>query len=148
MAHHNIYEVSFDPIPIGDRFDDCALQVEHGWFIGQIAEATRDQEGNDRSNAIQALMYAPRGYCVRADEHGEYIIVTSKEEFFRPMWERFCKEMESTVSLQKYMNYRKDYDKYGTYIYADGELMCFAEFISGCAVNEKYYLGGIVSYKC
>lgn len=150
MSHAKIIEVSPFPIPAEDRMDNCTIECCNTWFIGTIADYLSDAP-LDRDTAIEEMTQVARAsrnqsYEIGQDTHGKYILVKSKEEYFRPMWERFKREWESSVSLEKFMSYRGEDDKFDDYIYADGELMVFPEFIRGCAVGEPYYIGGIVGY--
>lgn len=150
MSFANIIETSLFPIPAEDRMVNATIETTNDWFIGEIADYLSDTP-LDRDETINQMALIARtahhqAYEIGEDAHGKYILVNSKEEFFRPMWERFKQEMENTISLDKFMSYRGEDDKFSDYIYADGEMMTFAQFIRSCVINEPYYLGGIVSY--
>ena len=152
MAHNYIYEVSYFPIHPGERSDAASVEISNRWFIGQRADRVTDVRDRDYAIlALEQLEKAGRGISIREDENGKYLLVTSKENFFRPMWERFKKEMDSTVSLEKYMAYAKDDETHDVpYIFMDGVLDHLAAFVRSneCAENTPYYLGGVVDYHC
>lgn len=151
MAHNSIYEVSYFPIHPGERIDAATIECCNRWFIGERAEYVNDVSDRDYPIlALAELEKAGRGISIREDENGnKYLLVTNKEDFFRPLWERFKREMASTVSLEKYMAYTKDDETHDVpYIYMDDVLEPLSAFIRECAVNNPYYLGGIVDYHC
>lgn len=150
MSYANIIEISLFPIPAEERMSNSSIECTNDWFIGEIADYLCDTP-IDRDETINQMALIARtahrqSYEIGEDAHGRYILVKNKEGFFRPMWERFKQKMESTVSLDKFMSYRGEDDKFSDYIYADGELMVFPEFIRVCVVGEPYYIGGIVAF--
>ena len=147
MSHSNIIEVSLFPISPEDFMDESTIGATQPWFIGQVADYFQDDATRDgQLYLLLAESDRRNGWEIQADANGEFIIVHSKEDYFRPAWEYFKKQMESTVSLEKFMSYRGEDDKTGLYVYADGELMTFAEFVRGCVVGEPYYIGGVLDY--
>lgn len=144
MSHANIHELSLFSIKPHLFMDEHIIEVTNGWFIGEIAGYIYEV---DRDEAIQELAQFARGFVIGEDEHGKYLLVTSKKEYFRPLWERFQKKMESTISLEKYMAYDGDDEETGNYIYYDCELVPMSRFIRNlCLEGVRYYLGGIVGY--
>lgn len=151
MAHNYIYEVSYFPFHPGERADAATVEISNKWFVGERADCVADVSDQDYAIlSLSELEKAGRGISIREDENeNKYLLVTSKEYFFRPMWERFKKEMESTISLEKYMAYSKDDETHDVpYIYMDDVITTLAAFVRECAVNTPYYLGGIVDYHC
>ena len=143
MAHANIYQVSLFPILPEDIMDQETIFATNDWFIGEIADYIDDV---DRESALTERSQFARGFQIQENNDGKYIIVTSKEDYFRPIWEMFCKKMHSTIGLEEFMGYRSEDNNFGDYIYADGELMTFSQFIRSCVVNEPYYIGGVIGY--
>ena len=150
MSIASIIEVSTSPIAAQDRIDNTTIECCNDWFIGTIADYICDSP-LDRETSIAQMELVARtsrhqSYEIGEDANGKFICVKSKEDFFRPLWEAFKKNMESNISLKQFMGYRSEDDKFGDYIYVDEELMVFPEFVRGCVVGEPYYIGGIVSY--
>lgn len=150
MSFASIIEVSLFPIPKEDFMEESTIWATNPNFVGDIAdyirESTLDRDTSIREMANNASTSLHQSYEIGEDAHGKFILVKSKADFFRPLWEAFKKNMESTISLDKFISYRGEDDKFGDYIFADGELMVFPEFIRRCVVGEPYYIGGIVDY--
>ena len=96
-----------------------------------------------------------KGISFDKDNNGEYLIVTSKKEYFTPAYENFIKALDKIgrPTIKEFVNgidlwYLKNANenKFGFYVDADGELMTFDTFIRKCVTNEKYYIGGTLDY--
>lgn len=152
-----IYQVSLDPIPSDEYISESDFW--DSWFLGRVAEYV---DGNvDRNKEIDILKSSleSAGLSFGEDEHGDWLIVNSKEGYFRQAFEKFKEQLEilSNYSLEDFSSacffdmfaLNKYYDdKQSVYISADGELMTLDTFIRRCLVGEKYYIGGVVGYKC
>ena len=149
--HSRIFQVSMNPINKREYIYEGDY-YEH-WFTREIADYVSDH--CNREEDIKWLTDDARGYLVNKDDDGEYLVVTNKEEYFAPAYEKFMKALNEigNPTLEEFTNgidlwYLKDAaeDKFGFYVDADGELMTFDAFIRGCVTNEKYYIGGTVDY--
>lgn len=149
--HSRIFQVSMEPIKESDYM--CEADYYDHWFTKEWADYVSDE--CDRDASIEWLKDCAKGYTVSKDDNGDYFVVTNKEEHFEDAYNAFIdalnelgkptlKEFANGFSLYSLRNAYED--KGGFYIDADGELMTFDEFIRGCAVNEKYYLGSVLDY--
>lgn len=152
--HSRIFQVSMEPINEHEYITESDY-YEH-WFTREIADYVN--ECTDRHSDIEwlAACYKEKGISFDSDENGEYFIVTSREKYFEDKFNKF-KEAISKVekcSLEDFskgllnMWFVKDAyeEKFAFYVDADGEVMTFDSFVRGCAVNEKYYIGGTMDY--
>ena len=118
-------------------------------------------DGNvDRNKEIDILKSSleSAGLSFGEDEHGAWLIVNSKEEYFKAAFEKFKEQLAklanyslkdfSGVALDMYYLNKYYDDKQSVYFSADGEPMTLDTFIRRCLADEKYYIGGVVGYKC
>lgn len=149
--HSRIFQVSMNPINKGEYI--CEGDYYEHWFTREIADYVSDDCSRDGS--IDWLGGDARGYIIGKDDNGEYLIITSKEEYFANAYENFMNELNKIgkPTLKEFVNgidlwYLKNAneDRFGFYIDADGELMTFDAFVRRCIINEKYYIGGVVDY--
>lgn len=150
-----IYQLSLEPIPSDEYVSESDFW--DAWFLGRVAEYV---DGDvDRNKEIDLLKSSLEnaGFSFGEDEHGDWLIVNSKEEYFKKAFEKFKEQLTklANYSLEDFsgasldMYYLNQYydDKLGEYISADDELMTLDNFIRKCLVGEKYYIGGVVGYK-
>lgn len=150
--HSRTFQVSERPIEKEDYITEDNYAYEH-WFIESIADYV--SADCNRDDDIKWLKDCTPGFTLGKDENGEYFIINSKEEYFKPAFEGFKKALEKLhdISIEQFMEYVDIYglnsyyeDKYGFYIDIDDELQTLDEFVRGCDNGEKYYIGGTVDY--
>lgn len=151
FMHSRIFQVSMRPIEKADYIRENDY-YEH-WFTREIADYV--SEDCDRDAGIEWLKECSRGYEIGKDIKGEYLIVTSKENYFKDAFERFQKAFNeiSKTTFYDFVNginlwnlNDANEDKFGFYVDADGELMTFDSFVRGCVCNEKYYIGNVLDF--
>ena len=149
--HSRIFQMSLEPIETNDYITESDY-CDH-WFVREWADYVSDD--CNRNEDIEWLKESSKGISFDKDNNGEYLIVTSKKEYFIPAYENFIKALDKIgrPTIKEFVNgidlwYLKNAneDKFGFYVDADGELMTFDTFIRKCVTNEKYYIGGTVDY--
>lgn len=152
--HSRIIQASKEPIEKEDYITEDNYIYEH-WFLNSVA----DYVSNDcnRDEDIKWLKDCTPGFTFDRDKNGEYFIINSKEEYFKPAFEGFKRALEElhNIPLEKFIRYVDIYglnsyydDKHGFYIDIDDELLTLDEFVRYCDNGNKYYIGGTVDYHC
>ena len=142
MTHSSIIEVGLFPIEEQDRISQKTIFATNSWFVGEVADYLDDAH---RDDVIELLSKTAKGFIISEDACGKFIQVTDKKAYFTPQWEAFQQKNHASIPLEAFMGLR-GLDESDIYIYADGELMTFDEFIRGSVGAEPYYIGGIVDY--
>lgn len=151
-----IYQVSLEPIPDDEYITESDFW--DSWFLERVAEHVNGDVDRNKEIDILKSSLESAGLSFGEDEHGAWLIVNSKAEYFKAAFEKFKKQLEilSNFSLEDFssvssldMYYLNKYydDKQSVYISADGEMMTLDTFIRRGLVGEKYYIGGVVGYK-
>ena len=152
--HSRIFQVSLNPIK------KCNYITENNywehWFLDSIADYVVDS--NDREYDIEWLKKCVAGCVFGSDDNGDYIIATSRTEYFAEKFEEFRRLLNAAqnyniedfaTGIAEMYGIQSAYeDKFGFYVDADGELMTFDCFVRLCEVGEKYYIGGTLDYHC
>ena len=153
--HSRIFQVSTTPISEDDYITESDYW-DH-WFTRSIADYVN--ENTERYDDIQWLIdcYFIRGIEFGTDDCGEYMIVKSKEKYFQNAFNRFQELLDKikTYNLEDFIegisemwSLKNEYEeKFGFYIESEENgLTTIDDFIRGCNVNEKYYIGGTIDY--
>lgn len=152
--HSRIFQISMEPI----KKHEYIMESDYWdhWFTREIADYVNGD--TDRDYDVQWLKncYNENGMEFGTDENGEYLVIISREKYFKNKFDKFKEAINKVkdCSLEDFakglsdMWYVKDVyeDKFGFYVDADGELINLDSFVRGCAVNEKYYIGGTMDY--
>lgn len=152
--HSRIFQVSLNPISDLDYITESDYW-DH-WFTNSVADYVNGD--CDRNNDIKWLTKCAKGYTIGSDENGEYLIITSKTEYFSLAFKYF-KETLDKIKDYTVENFAQGFhemwslknayeEKFGFYVDADGELLSFDSFVRLCAEGEKYYIGGTIDYHC
>ena len=167
--HSRIFQLSTEPIHTSDYISEYHYDCEH-WFF-DIADYVCSHRA-ERNSDIEWLKQCYKGITFGTDEHGEYLIVENKAEYFQPKFDKF-----KTVLVENFQNctleqFIKGYnqalfmlndahnDKYGFYADVSGkinmwdneicnidsELYTFDGFVRDAISNQKYYIGGTLDY--
>ena len=149
--HNRIYQLTPEPID-ADEYVSADEFCDH-WFTNSIADYVSDD--CDRKSDIERLKNT-KGCHVASDEHGTYLEVYSKEEYFVGAFARFSHALEKikNCTLSDFIqgldmwNLKYSYEeKFGDYIYKDdGSLITFDEFVRCATIGQRYYIGGTVDY--
>ena len=150
--HSRIFQVSEKPIEKCDYIEE-SYYWDH-WFVNEFADYV---DGNtDRADDIQWLRECARGYTVGCDENGDYVIVTSKTEYFSRAFERFkevinklkdCTLEDFATEIYDMWSLKNAYEeKFGFYVNMDGDLLSFDSFVRHCTTDIKYYIGSTIDY--
>ena len=152
--HSRIFQVSMEP------FDECDYIEESNyydhWFTNSIADYVSDSFSRSEDLKWLEDCYDTKGIEFGVDDNGEYLVIKSKQKYFKDNFEGFIdilnKIKERTLDDFMYgipelytLNALHE-DKYGFYIDANGELMTLDSFIRLCTTEEKYYIGGTIDY--
>jgi hypothetical protein len=126
------------------------------WFTREIADYVNECTNRDSDIKWLSDCYEDKGVTFDSDENGKYFIVTSREEYFADKFIKFkgflanvaeCSLEEFSKGLRDMWFVKDAYEeRFAFYVDADGEVMTFDSFVRGCAVNEKYYIGGTMDY--
>ena len=151
-----IYQVSLEPIPSDEYISES--DFGDSWFLEMVAEYVDDDIDRNKEIDILKSSLESAGLSFGEDEHGDWLIVNSKEEYFKAAFEKFKEQLAklanyslkdfSGVALDIYYLNKYYDDKQSVYFSADGEPMTLDTFIRRCLADEKYYIGGVVGYKC
>lgn len=153
--HSRIFQVSTKPISQDDYITESDYW-DH-WFTNQIADYVNGD--TDRDYDIQWFKdcYSSKGIEFGADDNGEYIIVKSKEAYFKDAFNRFQELLDKIKAhnLQDFIEgidemweLKNEYEeKYGFYIESEEyDLITIDDFIRCCNANEKLYIGATIDY--
>lgn len=153
--HSRIFQVSEKPIDKADYIKESDYW-DH-WFLNSVADYVN--EDCNRNEDIEWLKDCAKGYSIGCDENGEYLIVESKEEYFKQSFARF-KETLDKIKDYTIDDFIKGFhemwmlkdayeEKFGFYVEFDGYgLITFDSFIRHCNTETKYYIGGTIDYHC
>ena len=152
--HSRIFQVSLEPINKADYIEESNYW-DH-WFLNEVADYVVDSD--DRNADIAWLKDCEKGYTVNHDANGDYLVITSRTDYFKNAFKRFAETLEQiknctienfATGMYEIWGLENSYeDKFGFYVDADGELMTFDSFVRHCAEGEKYYIGGTIDYHC
>ena len=153
--HSRIFQVSRTPIETYDYIEEMDY-IDH-WFTNSVADYVSDN--CNRNDDIEWLKQCRRGLAVDCDENGEYLMITSKTEYFSHSFERFKKILNKIkdctleeFSEEGYVDMwglKNEYEeKFGFYIDNDGDLNSLDSFVRRYEEGKKYYIGGTVDYHC
>lgn len=152
--HSSIFQVSETPIEKSDYIRESDYW-DH-WFTNTHADYVAESDREEDIKWLKEIGY--KGIEFGEDEHGEFLIVTSKTDYFAKKFMRFATALAdiSKMTLADFASARASIwkledafeDKYGFYIDVDDELLTFDEFVRYCGNGDKYYIGGTVDYHC
>lgn len=155
MSHSRIFQVSEEPIEKIDYITKSRYW-EH-WFLNEHADYVAESNREDDIKWLKEVAY--KGIEFGEDEYGEFLVVTSKTDYFAKKFTRFTTDLEdiSKMALTDFASARASIwkledafeDKYGFYIDDTsqfGEFSTFDRFIRICNENTKYYIGGTMDY--
>lgn len=157
--HSRIFQLSKEPIAKDDYITEHHYYDD--WFTREIADYVDDD--TDRIEDIEWLKSCASGVEFDTDEHGEYLIIKNREQYFEKSFQMFRKYLEE-INRQ---NTLKDFangingmwslnaaheDKFGFYVdftmdadrYSD--LVTFDNFMRTSKDGEKYYIGATIDY--
>lgn len=149
--HSRIYQISTEPIHKDDYIGECDF-YDH-WFLNSIADYVNDD--TDRDEDIKWLKECAKGYVVDSDEHGPYIMITNKEDYFKGAFEKFkgaldkikdCTIEDFSKGIHEMWTLKDAYeDKFGFYVYTDDPIT-FNDFVRRAELNQKLYIGATIDY--
>lgn len=149
--HSRIYQISTEPIHKDDYITESDF-YDH-WFLNSIADYVNHD--TDREQDIEWLKDCAKGYVVDSDEHGYYIMVTNKEEYFKRSFDEFkaaldkikdCTIEDFVKGIGEMWTIDKAYeDKFGFYFYTDDPIT-FDDFVRHAELNKKFYIGATIDY--
>ena len=153
--HSRIFQVSTKPISQDDYIKETDYW-DH-WFINRIADYVNGD--TDRDYDIQWFKdcYSSKGIEFGSDDNGEYIIVQSKEAYFKDAFNRF-QGLLNNIKGYNLQNFIEGIDemwelnseheeKYGFYIESEEyDLITIDHFVRCCKSNKKYYIGATIDY--
>lgn len=152
--HSRIFQISKNPIKKEDYIKESNYW-DH-WFLNEVADYVSDD--CDAYDDVKWLQDCVKGIIFGGDENGTYLVVVSREEYFRRSFEKFkitldkvkdCTIEEFSTGIHEMWQLKDLYEeKFGFYVDVDGELMSFDSFVRLCATKEKYYIGGTIDYHC
>lgn len=130
------------------------------WFCGEIADYVDDLPESARQENIDWLVGSFHGICEkRGDQlvfHGDARTYFADEYKYKKFVENLNKLRN--VSLRSFVDPHSDlsyilfllqssYDnKYGFYIWSDGDLATMDHWVRSADLTKTYYVGGIVDY--
>ena len=160
--HSRIYELSKEPIPADDRFDEYSVPE---WFCVDIADYVDCIDERQRAGELEWL--ASRiGTSCKMDPDSETLTFASevKESFFKARYDAF-KELAAQLAATPFeefigkaaddklgMNmyrFKQSYDdKFGFYVYDKdtSELVTLDSWVRTIDTSCSYYVGGIIDY--
>ena len=137
-------------------------RIELGSFVGDIADYILPVSDTQRYLDINWLKDYLEKFNITVDTEEEKITFNkgSKIKYFKERFSKFKKAAQdvtledfagvSSLSFAKLYNVKDAIeDKYGFYIYKDGEgghLQTLDSFIRGVEVGSTYYIGTIIDY--
>jgi hypothetical protein len=155
--HSRIFQISTKPIKKEDYITESTYW-DH-WFTNEIADYVNGDTERDYDIQWFKDCYSRKGIEFGADDNGEYIVVKSKEAYFKDAFNRFQELLEKIKAhnLQDFIKgidemweLKNEYEeKYGFYIESEEyDLITIDDFIRCCNINEKYYIGATIDYHC
>lgn len=159
--HSRIFQLSTQPISKADYISDSNY-YDH-WFTHQIADYVNDETNREHDIEWLSDCYKTKGVEFGKDESGEYLVVTSKGEYFKSKFDKFKEAINKVTAcgLDEFINGLSDLwyvndayeDKYGFYVdYSSdadcygSELMTFDSFVRMCNAGTKCYIGASIDY--
>lgn len=150
--HSKIYQMSPEPI-----FEDDFINEDYfddHYFIGSVADYVVD---SDRNEDVSLLKSCAKGFSVDCDEHGYYMVITNREEYFADSFERFrtvldkirdCSLEEFSRGVSEMWNLEDSYeDKFSFYVFTDDEdTISLDSFVRRAELNKKFYIGATLGY--
>lgn len=153
--HSRIFQVSETPIEKSDYIVESNYW-DH-WFLNSHADYVAESNREEDIEWLKECCY--KGLVVDKDDKGEFIIVTNKEDYFKPKFDRFKKALEkaNNISLEDFANgnasiwnlknaFEERYEFYIDYADGYGELFTLDSFVRNCTIDVKYYIGGTMDY--
>ena len=157
--HSRIFQLRETPIEEDNYIRESKYYDD--WFTREIADYVDGD--TDRIEDIEWLKSSVSGIEFGADEHGEYLIIKNREQYFEKsfqMFRRYLEEIHRQNTLKDFTNgisgmWSLDdvYDnKFGFYVdftidtdrYTD--LVTFDNFIRTSTDGDKYYIGATIDY--
>jgi len=153
-----VYQIECSPIDKSDYITEATFFDSA--FLKSVADyVTQDIDTDNEAENLFAQTEKHGGKCNRTEKSlsfpAEYSRSYFKERFYR--FKELVKDMCS-IDLQLFCHNKilsskirevsscfnnRDED----YVYSDGEIETFDEFVRSISPGETYYLGGIVAYK-
>lgn len=155
--HSRIFQVSTEPIDKADYITESDYW-DH-WFMYSIADYVNENCFRDEDLKWLEDCYDEKGIKFGVDNNGEYLIIESKEEYFKNAFKRFQELLDKVkgYNINGFINginemweLKNAYEeKYGFYVQTDDNgLITLDEFIRVYEENQKYYIGGTIDYHC
>ena len=97
-----IYQVSLEPIPDDEYITESDFW--DSWFLERVAEHVNGDVDRNKEIDILKSSLESAGLSFGEDEHGAWLIVNSKAEYFKAAFEKFKKQLEilSNFSMEDY----------------------------------------------
>ena len=157
--HSRIFQLSEMPIAKDEYISE--YEYHDHWFSREIADYVDGD--TDRVEDIEWLGSCVSGIEFGIDEHGEFLIIKNREQYFARMFQSFASYIEAinhkctlkdfTDGIKEMWSLDNAYnDKFGFYVelttatdrYTD--LVTFDNFIRTSKDGEKYYIGATIDY--
>lgn len=161
--HSRIFQIESSPVDVEDRICEDTIPE---WFTGSIADYVADIKADNREEEIEWLMSTNFGkVCERVGDELTFKIDVG--DFFEKDFELFKETVDglSKVTFDQFISghqtdipvnktlyhlmftLKEAYDdKYGFYVWNDGDLCTMQSWMRHVEPCGVYYLGGIVDY--
>lgn len=155
--HSRIFQLESSPVAKGDRISPDDIPE---WFCMGVADYVDDLPESARQENIDWLVGAFYGICEKCGDrlvfHGDAETYFSDEFKYKKFVENLNRLRN--VSLKSFVDPHSDisyilyslqgsYDnKYGFYIWSDGDIETMDHWIRSADLTKTYYVGGIVDY--
>lgn len=157
--HSRIFQLNKQPITEDEYIHESKYYDE--WFTREIADYVDGD--TDRAEDIEWIKSCVNGIEFGADEHGEFLIIKNREQYFEKAFQQFCKYLDE-VNQQKtlsgfangitgmwHLNSAHE-NRFGFYVelttdserYTD--TVTLDEFIRTSQDGDKYYIGATIDY--
>lgn len=160
--YSTIIELSSSPVAESEWV--CSDELPE-WFYGDIADYIGDAD--DRMLSLQCLARDMDGFAdFDLEQNCLTLKADAKEKYFQGAYRKYKETLEklaqvpleefsgismappSSGSLSALMYSLRSTieDRFGTYIYADGELTTLDEWLRYASAGDVYYIGGVMNY--
>lgn len=149
--HSRIYQLSTKELDQDDFLEDYHI---HDWFLETVADYVND---SDREKDIEWLEESLSGVTFEDDRLIINDVAMFKKAYFKTRFIQF-QEAAKTLTLDDFSsnsmdNYRMTTlveDKFGYYVYTNGEFMTMDRFVREMQATEdgsaEFYIGGTLDY--
>lgn len=155
--HSRIFQLESAPVAKEDRISSDGIPE---WFCMEIADYVDDLPESYRQENIDWLVESFHGIC---EKRGDRLVFHGgAETYFSDefKYKRFVEDLNRlrNVSLKSFVDPHSDLscilfslqssyeNKYGFYIWSDGDIETMDHWVRRADLTKTYYVGGIVDY--